>query len=71
MVQYFSKLVFLTHSQCLFTVKNRPEKTENDHLEPDIFFDGLEMVKSSFDALDGLYGADRHRVVKAVVNNSC
>ena len=26
--------------------------------------------KSSYDALDGRYGADRHRVVEAVLNNS-
>ena len=30
----------------------------------------LKTLKSSFDALDGFYSADRYRVVEAVVNNS-
>ena len=40
-------------------------------MEPDIFsLEFLKTLKSSSDALDGLYGADRYRVVEAVLNNS-
>ena len=35
-----------------------------------MFFENLKTLKSSSDALDELYGADRHRVVEAVLKNS-
>ena len=35
-----------------------------------IVFQGSKTWKSSFDALDGLYGADRWGVIGAIVNNS-
>ena len=35
-----------------------------------MFSRNFETLKSSSDASDGLYGADPHRVVEAVLNNS-
>ena len=39
-------------------------------MSPTYFFELEQKLKSGSDASDELYGADRHRVVKAVLNNS-
>ena len=51
--------------------QSRVQETKSKIIwNPTYFSEILKTLKSSYDALDGLYGADRHRVVEAVLNNS-
>ena len=70
-MQHLSKLVFLTHFRCIFTLKiesgkQRIKQSGTRH----IFFRFLKTLKSRSDALDGLLGSDRWGVIEAVLDSS-
>ena len=50
--------------------KNNADIQKMTSRDPDVKVSSFQISKSSLDALDRLYRADRPRVVEAVLNNS-